>query len=388
MSKLLYVCEATNGGIAEYAIAQSKALTDLDISVTFVCPDSFPIHRLAPGIHLKLLDLQRFTPVVKKSHKSKLLNAFRFASRLRFVASQVDHIATDMKFKKVLFACYKEYFAPFWVGPLKRLRDHRTHIGIVAHDPVRDFVVGPMWWHRWSIRCAYSFVTSVFVHDNTPVDFGGRKPNFLSVYEIPHGPYEMHKPVLGRSCIRGRYGFSEDSTDLVFLAFGNLRDGKNLHLFLQAMPQTSSKIKLLVAGNHGSSSSRPARFYQQMANDLGIAHRCVWDIRHVPDEELGDIFDACDAVLITYNASFRSASGVLNSAVFARKPVLASSGESPLKKAVERYELGRWIRPDSVDAIIEGLRNWSDIRWPAWEIYLRENSWEENARRIKDAMDL
>ncbi len=112
----------------------------------------------------------------------------------------------------VLFACYKEYFAPFWVGPLRKLAKKGVVIGAIAHDPVRDFVVGPVWWHRWSVRLGYSFVRDVFVHDDTPVDFGGKKPAGIRINQIPHGPYEVAEPKIGREEMRRRLGFSLDLT--------------------------------------------------------------------------------------------------------------------------------------------------------------------------------
>jgi hypothetical protein len=63
----------------------------------------------------------------------------------------------------VIFACYKEYFAPFWVGPLRKLARRGVLIGTIAHDPVRDFVLGPLWWHRWSVRYPERGVASMRV---------------------------------------------------------------------------------------------------------------------------------------------------------------------------------------------------------------------------------
>jgi len=359
----------------------------------------------------------------------------------------------------VLFACYKEYFSPFWVWPLRRLAKKGVVIGTIAHDPVRDFVVGPVWWHRWSVLLGYSFVRHVFVHDDTPVDFGGKKPAGIRINQIPHGPYEVAEPKIGRLEMRKRLGFnsvlttegtenaeeecrnlslrgtanteqaeagmrlgsqtgasesdslaseladspvSESHTrsasgpasalcvddagivsaggnqlvdsaegakaldagrstldtsapaDFVFLAFGQIRDGKNLDLFLRAMTQLPENVKLLIAGKGDSGSSRPAEYYQKLAEELGVGARCRWDIRRIPDEEVGDIFAACDVVLVTYSAKFRSASGVLNAAVSARKPVLASSGSGPLKTVVEKYHLGVFVEPDNAEEVLRG----------------------------------
>jgi glycosyltransferase involved in cell wall biosynthesis len=187
------------------------------------------------------------------------------------------------------------------------------------------------------------------------------------------------------------------SPDVVFLAFGQIRDGKNLDLFLRAMPRLPENVKLLVAGKGDSGSSRPAAYYQKLAEELGVADRCRWDIRRIPDEEVGDIFAACDVVLVTYSAKFRSASGVLNAAVSARKPVLASSGPGPLKTVVEKYELGVFVKPDDAEEILRGASKLVPSSAtdepatrhsllatppPAWDRYECENSWKENASQV------
>ena len=85
-------------------------------------------------------------------------------------------------------------------------------IGTIAHDPVRDFVVGPLWWHRWSVMLGYSFVRHVFVHDDTPVDFGGKRQREIHAHQIPHGPYEVAEPKIGRLEMRRRLGFDSGLT--------------------------------------------------------------------------------------------------------------------------------------------------------------------------------
>jgi glycosyltransferase involved in cell wall biosynthesis len=152
------------------------------------------------------------------------------------------------------------------------------------------------------------------------------------------------------------------------------------------MTRLPENVKLLVAGKADSASSRPVEFYQKLAEELGVGHRCRWDIRRIPDEDVGDIFAVCDVVLVTYSAKFRSASGVLNAAVSALKPVLASSGAGPLKTVVEKYHLGVFVKPDDQEEILKGARQLATrhqlhaTSTPAWSRYEKENSWEENAR--------
>lgn len=511
MKKLLYVCEADSGGIMEYAIRQSAALVNQGVEVHFLCKESFPKQRLAAGIVVEKFLESRVASVQRPGLVGKITTVWRLTLGHRQNAKRVAELALKLSQATstrdrlpvtrhnlgaaevvVLFACYKEYFAPFWVVPLRRLAKKGVVIGTIAHDPVRNFVVGPIWWHRWSVRLGYSFVRHVFVHDDTPLDFGGKRPDGIQVHQIPHGPYDVAEPKIGRLEMRRRLGFlttkstniheiskiidskiigsteeeagahfagrsgasepdlltsrladspaSESLTrsasgsasspatshsllatapvsplpatsysplatpaspDVVFLAFGQIRDGKNLDLFLRAMTRLPENVKLLVAGKGDSGSSRPPEFYQNLAEELGVADRCRWDIQRIPDEEVGDIFAACDVVLVTYSAKFRSASGVLNAAVSARKPVLASSGSGPLKTGVEKYHLGVFVEPDNpeetlrgaqmlLDAVSSSPTQILDSRHstldacfpPAWDRYERENSWVENAGRV------
>ena len=518
--KLLYVCEADSGGITEYAIRQSAALVNQGVEVHFFCKDTFPHRRLSAGIRVIHFEAGRepFWSI------GKLRTIWRLTIGSHWISQQIAKILEKNHLEFVLFACFKEYFSPFWVWPLRRLARNGVVIGTIAHDPVRDFVVGPLWWHRWSVRLGYSFVRHVFVHDDTPVDFGGRQPERIQVHQIPHGPYEISPPKIGRIEMRRRLGFdsgltsttgkklttefttehrvrcemeqpkgesvgtieskrtekeqSKDgsevekagvgeskgveaglrlagqagvaflnpstselardsentslplppapsldcgqktsgapealsldarrspldslaSPDVVFLAFGQIRDGKNLDLFLRAMTQLPENVKLLVTGNGDSGSSKPPEFYQKLAEELGLADRCRWDIRRIPEDEVGDIFAASDVVLVTYSAKFRSASGVLNVAVSARKPMLASSGPGPLNNVVRKYHLGLFVEPDNPEDILRGAMQLLDllappstsdslpvttgVLLPAWDRYESDNSWKENATTV------
>ena len=376
--RLLYICEADTGGIAEYAIWQSQALARAGVEVVFLCRSTFPTDRLA-GLDVRT-DLPR-QPVWSQLRAARMLAKLTDAQA---VARTAARAARNGGFGRVLFACYHEYFAPLWTPVLRDLARDGVVIATIAHDPVRDFVAGPLWWHRWSVRQGYSFVRHVFVHDDTPVDFGGPRPDAIMTHVIPHGPLKVAPPRMGREAVRSRLGFKK--ADSVFLSFGQIRDGKNLDLFLRAMVDAPTRVKLLVAGSGGAASQRAPEFYQLLADELGVKERCRWDLRHIPDEEVGDLFAAADVALLSYSAKFRSASGVLNTAIACRKPVLASSGAGPLRGSVEAYELGAFIPPDDAVALSDGIvRVLTAVASPQWDRYLKENSWERNARGVLGA---
>jgi glycosyltransferase involved in cell wall biosynthesis len=419
MKQLVYACLSESGGILDYAVYQVGALLK-DASkrdgngfeLHFICHKSFPIERLPAGIILHRFQAKRHHSE-KRGFLSKVCRVFSMVADLRSEARQVAQLAEELAMDSsardllpatrhnseaaevcVLFDCYKEYFAPFWIWPLRRLAKKGVVMGTIAHDPVRDFVVGPLWWHQWSVRLGYSFVRHVFVHDDTPVDCGGKRPEGIEVHQIPFGAYPLCPPRVAREEVRNRFGFAH--SDIVFFAFGQIRDGKNLDLFLRAMTKLPENVKLLVAGKGHSGASKPPEFYQNLARELGVAERCRFEIRRIPDQEVGELFNAIDFTLLTYSGKFRSMSAVLATALTARKPVLASSGLGPLKTVVEKYALGVFVNPDDQEEIVRGASKFVPSSatgkcefelQPAWDKYEQENSWEENAFSVLNAFN-
>lgn len=377
--RIAYLCDADSGGIAGYAVRQVNALTEAGAEVTLLCRPTLRAERVQHAEVLSILP----APPARASGKAHRI--FRQILDLREIAGIVECEVETSDYDALLIACYAEYFSPFWAGIYRRIAK-KLLIGTIAHDPVRDFVLGPRWWHRWSVREGYSFVSHVFVHDDTAVDFGGPEPGGVQIHEIPIGTFEVAPPRESREEVRAAMGF--ESSDQVFLSFGQIRDGKNLDRFLRVMPGLPETVKLWVAGSGGGGAQLPPEAYRALAGELGVSHRCRWDLRYIPDEKTGDLFNAADFILMTYSAKFRSASGVLSTAVHCRKPMLASSGAGPLRSAVERYRLGIFVEPDNDDAIRRGaLILLAEPPVPEWERYEMENSWHENAMRVIEALN-
>lgn len=184
--------------------------------------------------------------------------------------------------------------------------------------------------------------------------------------------------------MRLHHGFTD--SDDVFLAFGQIRDGKNLDRFLRAMVHLPTSVRLFVAGTGGSAPAASAILVRFGGGVGGCAQVCV-DLRYIPDRETGDLFATADHILLTYSARFRSASGVLNAAVACRKTVLASSGSSPLRSAVEGYRLGVFVAPGGRCWSFEGALRLKDGHFsPVWTRYQSDNSWEMNARGVIDGL--
>ena len=372
--KLLYYSAVATGGLADYAHAQANALAQLGIEVTMLCPADAEV-----PASTRYKRVPELVPFARRIAFRRLQQAGRIIRNIRFLERHIR----KSHFSHVLLGSYSEYLSPLWANRLTRLAREGIVFGAVVHDPVRDFVLGPRWWHRWSIACAYSFLQEAFVHGEIALDTAQRMPE-LHTTVVPHGQTRFPPGSQGRQITRKQLDLP--STATVLLAFGHVRDGKNLDLILKAM-RAFPAIYLVVAGKEQSSGQRRLNYYQKIAKSFGVAERCRWWNDYVPESKVGDLFEASDIVLLTYSRQFVSASSVLGAAVQFRRLCLASSGDGPVREVVTKYRLGKWVEPDSMEAIEAGLQCLiQNPTTPDWDSFSRENSWEANARIVAERM--
>ena len=305
----------------------------------------------------------------------------------QLIINQIVLAAKVVKYRPclVLLDSYVEYLSPLWVWPhwlLSRLAGVKYAANL--HDPIRNYAVGPQWWHRLSVRMAYWPLKFVLVHDKLPEP--SPVPSRVGVVEVPVGVYEISGQAVDPARIRREWGVKEGQK--VFLAFGFVRDGKNLDLALRALADLPSAF-FVVAGSVASAKDKPFTFYRELADKMGVADRCRFFEGFVSDTDLGAYFAGTDFVLLTYASSFNSQSGVLNIAARARKPVLASAAPSPLIESVKKFNLGVAVNPDSAEAIATGIKELL-ARPPApdWEAYENAASWNMNAQRILEYLQI
>ena len=324
----------------------------------------------------------------------------------------------------VLLSSYSEYLAPLWVWPHWVLAKMFRVVYVAnLHDPVRDYVIGPKWWHDLSVRMAYWPISVGVVHQRLPDP--SPVPSHVYVVEAPVGVYDLQESPESPEAIRAAWGVRKEKSetlklgkaesrnsadcgnaldsgrsfldtsshaDVVFLAFGFIRDNKNLDLVIRALVENPSAV-LVVMGRAQSKKDKPLEFYRNLANELGVQDRVAFFDGLVPNEKLASYFAAADVVVLTYDDTFHSQSGVLNVAARARRPVLASAGESPLKDCVQKFRLGVFVEPDDLGALKEGMTKVASDKWrvaggePDWEGYEAFASWDVNVEKILEGVE-
>jgi glycosyltransferase involved in cell wall biosynthesis len=358
--RLLVFSEFGKGGIADYAHEQGEALSDLGIEVDLVCPPGYVDGRVAK---------YRVHPILRELHgsdapRSRLLRRARLASGILHNWRVFRRHATQTRAENVL-THFSEYLAPLWAPPLRSLRRQGTKFYSVLHDPERTYAVGPRWWHERSVRSAFDVLDGVFVHTTEPVQV----PDCVQVVAVPYGTHAFPPPERGRREVRLELDIPEDA--LVLIAFGYIRNNKNLDLVLQAIRHLD--VYLIVAGTEQEGDNKGVAFYRDLAEQRGCSERCRWVNRFLSGTEVADLFCASDISVLTYSRSFNSWSSALSVTTNYRVPCIVSSGSDTMRIQVEKYGLGIWVEPDSAEAIRAGLEQWPGIACrPAWEAYMAQ----------------
>ena len=386
--RILIHCSASSGGLAEHVHYQAQAFQRRGAEVTVLCPTDFlrgrPLNYALARIYRPLQGRAKrpgFWPrIASLAKKTAIYLAIQWRLGLEIFKRKPDFVLLDS---------YAEYLSPFWVWPHLALAKLCDMIYVAnLHDPVRDFVVGPKWWHNWSVSLAYSPIRLGVVHQHLTE----REviPPHVAVVEAPVGVYDLQEAKIDPREVRRAWGAGEGT--VVFLSFGFIRDNKNVDLLIRALV-ANPEAMLVVMGSAQSSTNKPLSFYRNLADDLGVSERVVFREEFVPDEALAGYFTAADFIAITYNQTFHSQSGVLNVAARARRRVLASAGESPLKSSVTDYRLGEFVEPDDAEAVANGIRQLcrqarGEVSQPKpdWDGYKAYASWGRNVDIIEGAV--
>jgi len=151
-------------------------------------------------------------------------------------------------------------------------------------------------------------------------------------------------------------GFNKDS--IVLLFFGYVRKYKGLDILIEAFPKILSDIpeaRLLIIGEF---YDKPDSYLDQIKN-LGIEDKVKVVNEFVPNEEVAKYYEVSDVVILPYRSATQS--GILNVAYGFNKPVIVTD-VGGLAEFVDEGKTGFVVNPDSPDAIVEGVKNFINVK--------------------------
>ena len=170
--------------------------------------------------------------------------------------------------------------------------------------------------------------------------------------DVPHPVYSIFPEGKNRTEARRSLGVSADQ---VILFFGFIRGYKGLlNLFdaLSLIPASRS-LQLLVGGEFYEDDAP----YRKKIETLGIQDRVILHDRYIPNEEVGDFFNAANLVVLPYNSATQS--GIIQIAFNYDKPVITTD-VGGLPEVVRAGELGEVVPAGDPQALAQAIETYFD----------------------------
>lgn len=231
------------------------------------------------------------------------------------------------------------------------LRRYGVKIVLTAHDVIPFNAAVHT---RLLLRALYGRVDGFIVHtEHSRRELLAGFPVPPSrVRVIPHGHYLPYRPeeMPTREEARARLGLPIDAPVLLF--FGQIKRVKGLDTLLRALPKLAEAhpdALLVVAGQVWKDTWDR---YAELIDALGLGHRVIARVEHIPDEDVPFYFRAADVVVLPYRRVYQS--GVLLMAYSFSKPVVASA-VGGLKETIRDGETGYLVRSEDPDALARAL---------------------------------
>ncbi len=372
----------SKGGNFKYAQYTAKALAKKGNKVTLVLPKN------ASSIDLSTyLPTDQFTyqPILlsdqPKTHNT-LFKKLHFFIRI-FLNPIIFYLFLKKnKVSKVIFNDFDQLTAILW-APLFKLLKKKHTFSVILHDPGRDAYPGGIKHTNRCMKAILKIMDVAFFHEQLPdkiyyKEFTGNK------ISIPHGIYS---PAPANTKLLKKIEAFKNNGKLLCIS-GNIRYEKNYQLIIEALSKLKD-YKLLIAGAP-SSSSVDVKELKELAKIQQVADRILWLIKYLTDDEFTSVLESSDLILLYYQNSFTSQSGILNQIAPLKKNVLISDTPSALTKLAKEFNLGTIIKADDISSFVQGVQdalknnNYNN----QWQSYLEYANWDKQASEIVRGLEV
>ncbi|MBQ8956778.1 MAG: glycosyltransferase, partial [Lachnospiraceae bacterium] len=160
----------------------------------------------------------------------------------------------------------------------------------------------------------------------------------------------------------------------VILFFGFVRPYKGLKLLIQAMSSIPEIVHLNIVGDFGGAKAE----YEHMISELHLTDRISIKDGYIPDREVGEFFERCDAVVLPYLDATQS--GIAQIAFGFEKPVIATT-VGGLPEVVTDGETGVLCEPGDPEELSKAIQRFYELKKTVdFAEYIRQDaprfSWE------------
>ncbi|MCR5774259.1 MAG: glycosyltransferase [Lachnospiraceae bacterium] len=267
-----------------------------------------------------------------------LINTANIKS-IKKAAERINEIDPDL----TVIQWWHPYFAPCYRILAKRLR---SKILFICHNvfPHERFPLDRMLTRSTLKRGDYFILHS------------SREAEELRSI-IPNAKYRvnMHPTYSEFKRVEAESGAVPVDQSSVILFFGFVRPYKGLKVLIQAMASLPEIIHLNIVGDFDGAKDT----YMHMIEDLHLADRISVRDGYVPDREVGEFFERCDAVVLPYLDATQS--GIAQIAFGFEKPVIATE-VGGLPEVVTEGETGVLCKPGDPEALTEAIQRFYELK--------------------------
>ncbi len=260
------------------------------------------------------------------------------------------------------------------ISSIKKTAEHINEI-----DPELTIL---QWWHPYfapcycmlakRLRSKVLFIChNVFPHERFPLD---RMLTWLTLkkgdYFVLHSSKEaeelksivkdakymvnMHPTYSEFKRVETESGAVPVDQASVLLFFGFVRPYKGLKVLIQAMASIPEIVHLNIVGDFGGAKDE----YMAMIEKLHLLERISVRDGYIPDKEVGEYFERCDAVVLPYLDATQS--GIAQIAFGFEKPVIATK-VGGLPEVVKDGETGVLCDAGSPEALKDAIQRFFEL---------------------------
>ncbi|MBQ5534963.1 MAG: glycosyltransferase [Lachnospiraceae bacterium] len=258
---------------------------------------------------------------------------------IRKAADRINDIAPSL----VIIQWWHPYFAPCYQLLIKRLK---SRVMFICHNvfPHERFILDRYLTSR-TLRMGDYFV----LHSSREAD------ELKSI--IPDARYmvNMHPTYSEFKDVEVETEAVPVDQASVILFFGFVRPYKGLKVLIEAMDSIPEIVHLNIVGDFGKAKDE----YMHMISDKHLTDRISVRDGYVPDREVGEYFERCDAVVLPYLDATQS--GIAQIAYAFEKPVIATT-VGGLPEVVHDGETGVLCEPGDPEELSKAIQRFYELK--------------------------